>query len=179
MQQRLFDFLDDVKPLTSPDEVGWRFISFAQDQGALGANIWFADGTPEEPSAINAHTTTYSRDVLHIMDAQYSKMQTPRWVAQGGRPLRLGWDVESRLFDKGSVDYRVASAQMHYDKRRNSVITPFPTRGKYGTSGVNLYQNAPAEAFDKWMEERGAAPRPCRSGGASDHPDAQAGRRRP
>lgn len=156
MQQWLFDFLDEVKMLASADDVGWRFIDFVQNLGARGAHVWFADGTPDNHWYRTSSATTFAKESLAILDIEYPRKTITKWVARGGPPIRGGWDIESRYFDKDTGDYRTALVQLDLDKRRNAVIIPLPTRGKYGSSGISFHSEMPEERFDKWMEERGS-----------------------
>lgn len=162
MQQPLFDFLEKLDPAASAEALGWTFIDFARELGADGANIWFACGSAAGEDGTQCYryseATTYSAEARWCIDHEtaFEAREVPRQVARGGLPFRSGYDVDTRRFDRGSDDYRTTEILQHFDRRRNALIVPVPTRGQLGTSGVSFHADAPVASFDRFLDENGA-----------------------
>ncbi|MEM6890642.1 MAG: helix-turn-helix domain-containing protein [Pseudomonadota bacterium] len=77
-----------------------------------------------------------------------------RQVALSTLPLRLGWDIERQIFEKGTDDHRLADTLLNSDGRRNAVVVPIPTRDKFGSSGLGIYSDEEETLFDTWWTEQ-------------------------
>lgn len=156
MQSVLSDYLTALKQFTSELATGEHLLLFFQNLGADGGNIWFSNGI-DEPSTWNSEATSYSSDCLDTMYGfdRPNELTTPQLVSNSRHYVRVGWDIDRYHFDKASADYAFSQI-IHLDcQMRNAIITPIPTVGFIGSSGISCYTSEPIVKFDKLLSEKG------------------------
>ena len=165
MQAALLDYLDRLRETQSESAAGKLLISFLQDMGGDGGNIWFAifDNVADledrtKVGVDNSHVSTYSREFLEwqsMPENLYDRV-VPGLVARQLRPVRWGWDIDRKLYPKNSTDYE--SAQIAFDSfgLRNAVIIPVPTKNRFGASGFSFYADLDTDCFERLIREKGS-----------------------
>ncbi len=124
MQAALLNYLDRLRDTQSESAAGELLISFLQDMGGDGGNIWFAIrgkvADLEDRTKVhfdNSPLSTYSPEYLEWMNTPENTCDrlVPKLVARQLRPVRWGWDIDRRLYPKNSIDYE--NAQVAFDAR--------------------------------------------------------------
>ncbi len=165
MQAALLNYLDRLRDTQSESAAGKLLISFLQDMGGDGGNIWFAIGDKvadlEDRTKLhteNSQVSTYSREYQewqYTPENLYERL-VPQLVARQLRPVRWGWDIDRKLYAKSSSDYEGAQAAFESFGLRNCVIFPVPTKNRVGSSGFSFYADLDTNRFENLIQEKGS-----------------------
>lgn len=161
MRSLLLDFMDGLSGAKTELQAGEYLLTHFQNQGFLGGNIWF--GTGEGNHRANNSITTYTKEFLEY---QYQpkiidNIAMPRIVNTSDKPYRCGWDIESKKYDKTSIDYEYSAVSLDAITRRNAIIFPIKTHGLPGNSGVSVISEMDRETFDAELEQKGPHLQQC------------------
>ena len=157
----LLDFIDGLSNARSEEEAGEYLLSYYQNLGFLGGNIWFGTGSGDQ-NAVNS-VTTYTKA---FSEYQYrpdilERVELKRFVSNSKMPVRCGWDIERKLYNKDSIDYEFSAFSLDELTRRNAIIFPIKTYGLPGNSGVSVMSEAKFEMFDSMLDDKGEHLRQC------------------
>ncbi len=165
MQEALLSYLDRLRDTASETAAGELLISFLQNMGGDGGNIWFAIGDKAadigdrfKVNTDNSQVTTYPKEYLDWMNKPenvYTR-RVPQLVARQLRPVRWGWDIDRKLYAKDSIDYKSALIAFDSFGLRNAVIIPVPTKNRFGSSGFSFYADLDTVDFEDLIQEKGS-----------------------
>ncbi len=160
MGMTLDNFLNTLPACRTEEKAGQFLLSFFQEMGAEGGNIWFASGRNVAKSK-NACVSDYPKSHLEWMyeSVPYNELETAKLASRQYTPIRIGWDYDQYRYDKGSLDYEYTRTTRHETGIRNAIVIPVPTVGKTGASGVSFFSRSSAKSFDGLISERGDAVR--------------------
>jgi len=165
MQEALLNYLDHLQDTNSESAAGELLISFLQDMGGDGGNIWFATGDKvadlEDRTKVNSEgsqVSTYSREYLEWMETPENLHDrlVPKLVTRQLRPVRWGWDIDRKLYPKNSIDYHAAQVAFDSFGLRNCVIVPVRTKNRFGSSGFSFYADLDTDGFESLLQEKGS-----------------------
>lgn len=150
MSSCLLDFVQDVGVAKTAEEVGQRFIQFAQKRNASVVHMFM------ETKLSGFRATTIPYEVLEeeVHDCQFGTSQIVELVKSGTPKVYWGVDLDQRNPLLPELDLRISETRFRQLKQRSSVTFPMPDAdGQYRGAGVGIGFEDRGETFLTHMAE--------------------------
>ncbi|UWR87830.1 LuxR family transcriptional regulator [Phaeobacter inhibens] len=150
MNLNLLDFVQDVGAATTADDVGQRFVRFAQECNASVVHMFMET----QLSGFRAGNVPYEILEEEVHDSQFGTSQIVELVTSGAPKVFWGVDIDQGNPMLPELDVRISEDRFRLLKQRNSVTFPMPDAdGQYRGAGVGIGFEDRGETFLTHMAE--------------------------